>query len=622
MPLAAARAVPPAVETDVYRALVLVPGVSFTSPLSARPLLRGYDAQEVTTRIDGFEVLNLYHLGRVFSSFPADAADQLTVAAAPGPASQGGSAAGIVDVSGRTGSPGRLRGGGGTSFGSLAAWVGGGGRAGRYFTGARLLHLKSLDLIPGVEFPYHFVDWYGAAVFGPVERPSARLTAFASQDDVGDDQQGLRWSNLLVGGRWRPRDRGLASVELSGSAARFTETGTRVPSLRRATADLRNAFARLSVGADIAVTGYRWRLAAGSAAGWRQIENRVIESDPFGPAGSFPAANTRLQRLELAGYVELVGRVGDVVAQAGLRADRAGTAASLEPRVQIGWSVSGWLELGAAAGRASRLYHLIADARSEPDLEYLDFWLEPEDSIPVARVDHASIDASVSLAPVVARISAFGSRGTGLGELRPESDQATGSFPFFRFGRARTIGVEAQVGLRGDDRRRHSLSLSSSHSLSQRNWGHGWTRWAQDRRHQLRAFGQVQLGRITTFAAVDAASGMPVTPIIGRITRQLPGGDAAGPGPLADAVIYGQENSLGTSGTFRVDAGASLSFGGPDGRRFTLGVSVINLLGGAVAPIADQGEGEPALDAAGRPTHYRRLFRLPPIPTLTLRGEF
>ena len=59
MSIDAARSVPPAVETDVYRALALIPAASFTRPLSARPMIRGYDAQEVTTRIDGFEVLNL-----------------------------------------------------------------------------------------------------------------------------------------------------------------------------------------------------------------------------------------------------------------------------------------------------------------------------------------------------------------------------------------------------------------------------------------------------------------------------------------------------------------------------------------------------------------------------------
>ena len=35
MPMAAARTVPPAVETDVYRALAMIPAISFSSPLSA-----------------------------------------------------------------------------------------------------------------------------------------------------------------------------------------------------------------------------------------------------------------------------------------------------------------------------------------------------------------------------------------------------------------------------------------------------------------------------------------------------------------------------------------------------------------------------------------------------------
>jgi hypothetical protein len=508
----------------------------------------------------------------------------------------------------------------------VSAWVSGGdraGRGGRYFSAARFLHLKGLDLIPGVEFPYHFVDWYGGAVFGPAERPTARLTAFASEDAVGDDDDGLRWDNLLIGGRWRPRERGTASVELSVSAARFSQTGRRVPSLRRATADFRNRFGRLAAGLDLAVAGPGWRMGAGGAAGWRRVENQVVESDRFGPARTFPAVHTRFGRLEVGAYLDVSRQVGPVVAQAGLRIDRAGRTASLEPRLRLGWAVTRWLELTAAAGRAGRLYHLIADARSEPDLEYLDFWLNPGDSIPLARVDHGSVDAAIDLTPLVARISIYGSRGSGLGELRPESDQAPGRFPFFRFGRSRTSGLEAQVALRGEEGRRHSLSVSYSYARSERNWGRGWTRWAQDRRHQLRAFGQAALGRITTFAAIDGASGMPLTPIAGWIARQLPDDDRqSSPLLTGEAAIYGPENSAGTTGTIRLDAGATLSFGGPERRRFTLGVSVINLLAGAVAPIAERGEGEPAVDAAGRPTAYRRLFRLPPIPTITLRAEF
>ncbi len=70
LPVEAMRAVPAAVETDVYRSLTVIPAVTFTTPLSARPLVRGYSAGESSFRIDGFEVVNLYHLDASFQHSP------------------------------------------------------------------------------------------------------------------------------------------------------------------------------------------------------------------------------------------------------------------------------------------------------------------------------------------------------------------------------------------------------------------------------------------------------------------------------------------------------------------------------------------------------------------------
>lgn len=39
LPMIAVRAVPPAVETDVFRALAMIPAVTFTTPLSSRPII-------------------------------------------------------------------------------------------------------------------------------------------------------------------------------------------------------------------------------------------------------------------------------------------------------------------------------------------------------------------------------------------------------------------------------------------------------------------------------------------------------------------------------------------------------------------------------------------------------
>ena len=636
MPMAAARTVPPAVETDVYRALAMIPAVSFSSPLSARPLMRGYDAQEITTRIDGFEVLNLYHLGRLFSSFPADAAEEITVRAAPYEAANGGSTAGLIDITGRTGRRDGFHAGGGVSYGSLSGYAGGGNDRLRYFGTARVFYWKSLDLVPNLDIPYHFEDLYGGLVFGPAERPTGRLTVFATQDragKTGGNQSFLNWDNAMVGGRWRLKDGAHTSFEVSTSAAHFGQKGEDVPGLHSiANANVRNQFTRLALTGDLVSVFDDTRLATGLAVGWRNVVNQIADSprdfirdpNPFGA----PRAAIEAGRVEIGGYASLSHRFGPLTAAAAIRLDAAGAQVSSQPRLHVRWSPSKRVEVSAGLGRTSRLYHLLGEARSEPDFDFLDFWLPANDSVPAAQVDHAAVDLNLDLAPFVARISAFQSRGTGIGELTPETSQhQRGPFEFFRFGKSRTRGVEAQVAYRGSPNSPHSLSFSYVIGRSERDWGDGWVRWSLDRTHQVRGFGQVKLGGITWFGAVDATTGSPITPIDFLLDDPTAPGlpPAAVPGRTLPTAIYGRENSAVTSGTFRIDLGIGYSFGGPTHRRFTLGGSIINLFGTPVAPfgyIQRPGTGPLALDPNGGPTLYRRLFTLPPIPTVTLRAEF
>ncbi len=627
MPIQAARTVPPAVETDVYRALALIPAVSFTSPLSARPLVRGYDAQEVVTRIDGFEVINLFHLGRIFSSYPADATDEIGVTVAPYTSANGGSVAGIIDILGRTGPVGQTDAGGGFSFGSLSAYAGGGNRRIRYFGTARFFHIGALDLIPGLDVPYHFEDLYGGLVFGPPERPTGRITLFATQDRAGETSNDLylNWDNLVLGSRWRVVDRGQTTLELATSAARFRETGEDVPGLRTiGSADIENRFGRVSLTADLVSARRASRLASGVSLGWRTIRNLIGETRP-GSSGipQFHQAAADFDRPEFGGYAEATLRSGGLALEAAVRADLAGPVASVQPRIHARWTIDPRAELSAGVGRTSRLYHLLAEARSEPDFDFLDFWMNAGDSVPVARVDHGTVDLNLDLSPLVGRISAYTSRGSGIGEVRPEWDQRPRQFDFFRFGRSRTRGFEAQLAYRGDADRPRSLSVSYGYSRSERDWGEGWVRWAQDRRHQFRVFGQLQIARLTLFGLVEAATGMPATPVDHEFLRSIPGLPDPTANPFGRFRSYGRENSVGTSGTFRVDGGFNWTLGSPRGTRVVLGLAVINLLQTEVAPIGSEiGEGAVAVDRAGNPTPYRRLFHLPGVPTFTVRVEF
>ncbi len=633
MPLATARTIPPAVETDVFRALALVPAVSFSSPLSARPMIRGYDAQEVTTRIDGFEALNLYHLGRIFSSFPADAADAITVSAAPTSAADGGTVAGVIDIGGRTGREDRFHGGGGLSYGSLSAYAGGGDHRVRAFAAARVFYWKSLELIPRVDIPYHFEDLYAGIVVGPSERPRGRVTVFATQDRAGrvDDRNYLNWDNLVLGSRWRLLTRGGMTLDVAGSAARFRQRGEDVPGLHsNANADLTNHFTRTAATADLGVSGATGRLGAGLSVGWRRVRNRIADVPlaDFGVANPVrsPRADLDIGRLEVGAYLEAARRFGAVTLEAGGRVDAAGSTVVVQPRARVRWSPVQRLTLSAAVGRTTRLFHLLSEARSEPDVDFLDFWLAVGDSVPVARVDHGTLDLELDLSPFVARVSAYRSRGNGIGELRPDVDQRPSGFEFFRFGASKTSGIEAQLAWRGGIATPRSLSVSYARARSDRDWHGEWVRWALDRRHQVRAFGQIRFGGLSLFGAADVASGTPITPIDYLLPESGAPGIPRGMAIRPPAVpVYGRENDATTAGTLRLDGGVAWSFGGPAKDRFTLGVSVINLLGTAVAPFGtfvEPATGAEAVDPAGRPAPYRRLFNLPPIPTLTLRAEF
>ena len=142
------------------------------------------------------------------------------------------------------------------------------------------------------------------------------------------------------------------------------------------------------------------------------------------------------------------------------------------------------------------LSHLVSDLQSEPDLAFYDFWLGAgEGGVPVPVVDHGTVDLDLARGSFAGRLSLFASRGRGLVELRPASDQRTGVNAPFRYGRSRSRGLEAQLALRGDSTRANALSVSYALSWAQRDWDGSWVPWSLDRRHLFRLDGRRSFGR-------------------------------------------------------------------------------------------------------------------------------
>jgi TonB-dependent receptor-like protein len=627
VPIASARGLPPAIETDVLRALSLVPAVSFSTPLSARPVIRGYDAGESSVRIDGFEVLNLYHLGRVFSAFPADAASQVTVATAPPSVMTGGTLAGTVDVTGQVGEAGHATGGADLSLASLSGWGGGGGRTAQGFIAVRAIHFSVINAIKPGSVPYDFQDLYANTLFSHAGQPVGRITAFASRDHLFDRDlgSGMDWSNLLLGARWQAFDDGLHGASLWASANRFAEDAADVPA-RSTRLDLRNRFERITIGGDGALQGPGKRMALGFSAGTRSIANRITPLSGV----EFVARDIDVRRLEWSTYAELTATLGRASLQTGIRMDAAGRTRVWQPRARAAVPLATRASLGIAAGRTAMLYHLVSDPHAEPDLAFYDFWLGAgEADVPVPVVDHATIDLDVARASLAGRLSLFASRGRGLMELRPISDQRAEVNAPFRSGRSRGNGLEVQLALRGDSARANALSASYVLSWAQREWDGRWVPWSLDRRHVFRLDARRSFGKHwSASVAFEAMSGVPLTPIDGVLLVGFPdprgGGVVRDSGPVRPAYVYGEENSARSSGTARVDLAARYTFTGPGKSRMMLGFSVLNAGFGPVAPLRpNEADFDPSSSGVlqGR-VRYERTFDLPPVPTLTLRIEF
>lgn len=618
------RELPAAIEPDAFRGLQLVPGVAFSSVYSARPLLRGYAADDGALRIDGFEVLNLYHIGRAFSAFPVDAASAVTVTPGVEATARAEALSGSVELAGRQGPSAGRRGGVALSPASLAGWFGGGDKL-RAFGLGRVATFGTVDFVSGRSIPYDFLDGYGSVALTSEGAERGRLTLFGSRDHLYDAEagSGMDWNNLLVGVSGLIAAPGRHRLAGRLSYTRFSEV-VRDVAARNSRVDVDNLFARLQAGLDWGYQAGQGAFEAGVVLSARRIANSVTPT--FGQ--DFPADSFSTERPELGGHAAWRGKVGPLQVDAGARFDAAGDAFVLQPRAAARVSLGGQASLGFGAGRSSRLFHLVSDPIPEPDLAFYDFWLDAaREDTPTPIVDHASADLSWARNTVSVRLGLYASRGRGLVELRPATDQDTAhAISPFRSGDSRTAGFEANLTWQSPDGA-HALAAIYALTASERRWGGGWIPWQLDRRHLVRLQARTTPARGLVLTLVtEYMSGAPMTPVTDIVISGVSGEDG-GLDPSVPRVryVYGAEGALRGGGTLRADVGGTYSVGGPWGTFLSFGVSVLNLSAGAVAPEAPRNPADLARELlAGQAASfsYVRTFDLPPVPTVFLRVVF
>jgi hypothetical protein len=607
----AVKLMPVAVEPDVLRILQLVPAISFSSLLSARPLIRGVDADDAGVDLNGFEVVNMYHVGRIISAFPALAAKSVELNLQPMSAAAGRS------TSGRIGIEGRMERGDAAptvqyGFGAVSAATGWDGAISGWVTGRSVRGSVLNGAATAGELPFGFEDLYLGMKTSTPGLPSLELTVFHSSDRIGNEGETdayLRWRNDLIGGKWNALRSNRLALKVTASYSRHYERGEELEA-RGDDVDVLNEFRRIGTATTALWTpGLRGlTVSMGAEFGTRRIVNLIT---PDTAAPRVPSADRRLDRAEYGGYVELVRKTTPLEWRIGMRVDGTSQVASLQPRASARVRTSERSWVGVGLGRATRLQHIVSDARTEPKLAYYDIWLPAGvDGIPTATLNHATLEVGRELRNGRLRFGVFGAVGDGVIDLQlPEAgfDPATP----YRFGRVRLGGVDADMRIANASGA--GIAISYAYTISQRDWGEGWTDWIHERRHQVRAAGLFRPPLGTVFSGtVELGSGYRYTPILGFA--------APVPPSRPDLTnLFGVENSAVGPWTLRVDAALVKPFGGPFGLAMEAGVSITNANFGetssrAAGVVRGGNGGLPKATSNQGPA-------LPAIPSIVLRAS-
>ncbi len=614
----ATRVTPFAGEPDAFRALALVPAVSFSSLLSARPMIRGIDAAGSGFTIDGHEAINLYHVGRFFSAFPALGVGSLDVAAQPARLDIGRTTSGQIGISGAEWHAGRRT---ELQYG-LGAWSAATGWQAAGHSGILVGRTVEGALAgaadDGSDVSLSIGDIYGRFDLGAERRTS--FTLYRSVDRIVDrkpedgppgNTAGLDWGNLLLGARSELVRSSTASLTFRGSYASHFETGSGIPG-RETITQVENRVRRITAGFDgsAMVSGSGIGVEGGIEVGQRDVINRLDPDDPT----RIPTTDLDFSATELAGHIGLAIPAAGGTLRVGVRADALGDVVAWQPRLAFAAPLDDRWWISAGMGRAARTMHLISDARTEPKVAYYDVWLPTDgDSTDAATVDHFAAELGWSDGRHTVRAGVFAASGSGAMEFVPENQSIVTGL-LLRAGDLRVRGGEIEARTASLDGR-WAGQVSYTMQWSERDWGDGWLPWVNDRRHLLRLAAIYRPRERTTISVgAEAGSGQPYIPLIGIDST-----------PTGLRNRYGAENSARGRAGLRIDAAIQREFAGPLGTDLSLGLSVMNIALGDQSPrkgslrfIPSQ-PGGPTLGAVPA---SEELFRLPPIPTLLIRVRF
>ncbi|GAB3225064.1 TonB-dependent receptor [Algoriphagus aestuariicola] len=218
-------------EVDLLRSLQLLPGVKSAGEGTTGIFVRGGSADQNLVQLDGAPVYNPSHFFGIFSVFNPDGLKSVDLYKGNMPASFGGRAASLIDVSLREGNNVKIRGEGGIGsissrltldgplFGKNSTFI----ISGRRTYADLFLKLSSDENIKNNKLNFH--DLSGKVAFVLNNRDKISLSSYEGSDFLGlDEEFGLGWTNWVSSVNWSRVNTEKFFFDLQGYHSRYSYT--------------------------------------------------------------------------------------------------------------------------------------------------------------------------------------------------------------------------------------------------------------------------------------------------------------------------------------------------------------------------------------------------------------
>lgn len=198
---------PGIIEGDPIRSLQLLPGVQAASDISSGLYVRGGGPDQTVVLLDAVPVYNPTHAFGFFSTFNADALDEINLYKGAYPAKYGGRLGAVLDVNSSVGNRREIQGKAGVSTIAARLTLEGPLAGGSWIVSGRRTYLEPLlNAMSTPENPlpdYHFYDFNAKLSSDRARRGGLTLSAYLGRDKVdfpldADSELNLEWGNTLV----------------------------------------------------------------------------------------------------------------------------------------------------------------------------------------------------------------------------------------------------------------------------------------------------------------------------------------------------------------------------------------------------------------------------------------